>query len=1225
MRVPVVVVFLLVVTLLGASFNILMTSSLNETGPSSLSERIIVPESSTDLDLSYHLATSEEIALLCAEIRTSSVPVSTGVATNARATGLSPPSDQGWDALVGNLRIADAESIAGSMPATATSIDLSSEPFFPPVRDQGNRGTCAAWAITYYAYGYMAARTNNWMDASTGNLAHLMSPEWTYDKVCENGVGEPSAGPWDGGSWPWENADVIRVLGCPPMSVMPYNGGILAPIDFGNGSAWRGALPNHIQDNYTFSVTDDETVLAMKALLAGKTPLVINMEGHGLDNGGYNPDHDYIISSSEYYGTETNHAVCIVGYDDSIDENGDLGAFKVVNSWGSSYGLGGYFWLTYEALKKIGNESFPTYMTVDESPSVQLVAIVQADPAPDRYANITIGIGPVASPIAKVNYQFIGSIYAQLPSYMAIDISKLYEAFSAGEQDFFVNITSSNLVGNLASFRIEEYGDGFDAGPSGVSGQALGLPTTLTSPGSALVHLTYASYTAPAWGDALDASGLNLSSGGLVPWISAPYESRTGQYSVQSGTIGAMESSWLKLTVNRTGLLTFFWKVSSEVQWDTLTFRMDGELISQINGTVGWSKVSQIVQAANHTLTWTYHKDGAVTSGSDAGYIDDLLWTSGRIIGEQDFEGGASTSWTVGDLNQSNGLDYWGVEPYLDEHQGHVAWCANIGTNSGNYPGYDNTYTNYYDMGMESYLDFRLPSGKRYQYMAVDFIYHGSVLTINGEMVDYIYLEKHNSTGWSREWVMPSYSPNPNVIEIFGWTYVFLPVSNDTDEVRVMFHSGNTLWDSFGMWVDEVRVIGYSESMGESEPPTSQASGLDVFTNNTQISVSFVANDIGGSGLDYVELYCQVPGQTTYSKVTTPEVPNGRFTSSPIALTLSGGDDTYLFYTVAVDKAGNMESSPSSRDTWVRLDTEGPMVTVMVGGDPPRAYYGGAIEILLIPFDNVSGVNRTIFRMDGGAWQDYISIWESNTGAHTIEYRSLDNLGNWGSVGSTTFAIDRSPPYTVASLSGNRTSDQWYGGATVTLVALDNASGIDRTSFRIDAGPWLNYSGPVLVGTVGTHIFEYYSVDRSGNSEAVKAESVVIATASPDSVPGQVTGLNVEANGRSLTLSWTPMSGSESYWIYRGEFANAMTVIATTDDPIYTDSNVTSDKIYLYCVHASNQNGHGINSTVATGTYSVEGPTRDNGGGDQAVLIIIGALGGIALAAVAFIVIKRRR
>ncbi len=125
-------------------------------------------------------------------------------------------------------------------------------------------------------------------------------------------------------------------------------------------------------------------------------------------------------------------------------------------------------------------------------------------------------------------------------------------------------------------------------------------------------------------------------------------------------------------------------------------------------------------------------------------------------------------------------------------------------------------------------------------------------------------------------------------------------------------------------------------------------------------------------------------------------------------------------------------------------------------------------------------------------------------------------------------------------------------------------------------------------------------------------------------VPDQVTGLSVVADGGSLVLSWTPQPGSESYSIYRGLYANAMIKIATTNNTGYTDSNVTDDNIYLYCVHASNQNGSGANSTLATGAISAEGPAPDTSGGNQTMLII-GAICAIAAVAVALIMIRRRK
>lgn len=45
---------------------------------------------------------------------------------------------------------------------------------------------------------------------------------------------------------------------------------------------------------------------------------------------------------------EGGHAVCLAGYDDSkVMPDGSVGAFLVRNSWGTGWGLGGYFWMAY--------------------------------------------------------------------------------------------------------------------------------------------------------------------------------------------------------------------------------------------------------------------------------------------------------------------------------------------------------------------------------------------------------------------------------------------------------------------------------------------------------------------------------------------------------------------------------------------------------------------------------------------------------------------------------------------------------------------------------------------------------------------------------------------------------------------------------------------------------------------------------------------------------------
>ena len=74
--------------------------------------------------------------------------------------------------------------------------------------------------------------------------------------------------------------------------------------------------------------------------------------------------------------------------------------------------------------------------------------------------------------------------------------------------------------------------------------------------------------------------GVNLiwSTGGAAPWFGQTNTSRDGFSAAQSGSILDNEESWLDATVTGPGTLNFWWKISSEAQYDWLEFYINGEL-----------------------------------------------------------------------------------------------------------------------------------------------------------------------------------------------------------------------------------------------------------------------------------------------------------------------------------------------------------------------------------------------------------------------------------------------------------------------------------------------------------------------------------------------------------------------------------------------------------------------------------------------------------------------
>ncbi len=77
-------------------------------------------------------------------------------------------------------------------------------------------------------------------------------------------------------------------------------------------------------------------------------------------------------------------------------------------------------------------------------------------------------------------------------------------------------------------------------------------------------------------------------------------------------------------TVEGSGTVSFYWKVSSEENYDYLKFYLDGVYKDQISGEVGWQQKSYSVGSGTHSLLWKYVKDNTGVAGSDCGWVDYL-------------------------------------------------------------------------------------------------------------------------------------------------------------------------------------------------------------------------------------------------------------------------------------------------------------------------------------------------------------------------------------------------------------------------------------------------------------------------------------------------------------------------------------------------------------------------------------------------------------------------
>ena len=145
---------------------------------------------------------------------------------------------------------------------------------------------------------------------------------------------------------------------------------------------------------------------------------------------------------------------------------------------------------------------------------------------------------------------------------------------------------------------------------------------------------------------ALDNPTLSFTTGGDANWETVTSEAYSGGSSVKSGVISDSQSTWLQTEVSGAGTLSFWYKVSSEANFDKLIFYIDGVQKMAVDGLGSdWLQVEySITDNTQHVLKWVYTKDISVSSGDDCCWIDAVTWrkNSGSQYMVIDLSGGSN-------------------------------------------------------------------------------------------------------------------------------------------------------------------------------------------------------------------------------------------------------------------------------------------------------------------------------------------------------------------------------------------------------------------------------------------------------------------------------------------------------------------------------------------------------------------------------------------------------
>ena len=116
------------------------------------------------------------------------------------------------------------------------------------------------------------------------------------------------------------------------------------------------------------------------------------------------------------------------------------------------------------------------------------------------------------------------------------------------------------------------------------------------------------------------------------PWYGQTNLSHDGIASARSYFIGDGLKTTLRTSTNGPGTFTFWWKVSSQTNADVLGFSASSSVVTnslQISGEVDWNQQTVYLPPGSQSLQWTYSKDSALSSGNDAGWVDQVSFVPG--------------------------------------------------------------------------------------------------------------------------------------------------------------------------------------------------------------------------------------------------------------------------------------------------------------------------------------------------------------------------------------------------------------------------------------------------------------------------------------------------------------------------------------------------------------------------------------------------------------------
>lgn len=220
--------------------------------------------------------------------------------------------------------------------------DLSA--LFPKPGNQGEQGSCVAWATAYAARSYYEVRQQS---SKPSDSTHIFSPAFVYNQLKMGGC--------DGGSSMSMALDLLKKTGAASLAKFPYDPHSCTHLP--DERVVSEAASFRIDD---WKKVDGHNLDDIKGQIFAGNPVMFGMFiSDSFDRLGKNQIYND-LSSPRTGG----HAMVLVGYSEAKQ------AFKLVNSWGDNWADKGFAWVSYQAIEKWMQNAFVMQLAAAPAPAI---------------------------------------------------------------------------------------------------------------------------------------------------------------------------------------------------------------------------------------------------------------------------------------------------------------------------------------------------------------------------------------------------------------------------------------------------------------------------------------------------------------------------------------------------------------------------------------------------------------------------------------------------------------------------------------------------------------------------------------------------------------------------------------------------------------------------------------------------------------------------------------